>query len=607
MSSPADTTATAAVPSTTPATAAPTANAPASSQSFNSTSLYVGDIAPDVTETNLFEIFNAIGPVASIRVCRDAITRRSLGYAYVNFHNPQDAERALDTVNNQPIKNRPCRIMWSQRDPANRKSGRGNIFIKNLDKSIDHKALFDTFSQFGQILSCKIELDETNQSKGYGYIQFMNQESADKACQKVNGMMLQGKKVFVGPFVPRKDRSQNGTGKKFTNIYINNLQESVTDEELQKMFEGFGTVKSCVIMKDDAGKSKGFGFINYENAEEAGKAVDEMNGKDFNGKSLFVGRAQKKSEREGELRRKFELMKMEHMAKYQGVNLYVKNLDDDMDDSKLLSIFGQFGTITSAKVMYDSKGVSKGFGFICYTSPDEATKAVTEMNGKIVGSKPLYVALAQRKDVRKMQLEQRFNQMNKGMPPRMPGMGGPAALYNGAPVFFGGPGQPPYVFGAGPGMVPRGGRFPPAPGPYQAIPPNYLVVGTAGGRGQPPVKNVGGVNRGGNVGGGRGRGMKQPQNAQPVPVPVAMSQPVAEPVPTGPISVEEQKRMLGERLYPLIYGAQPQLAGKITGMILESSYVEEITGLIESKDALDEKVAEAVKVLKEHSEKAGSA
>lgn len=572
--------------------------------------------------------------MASIRVCRDAVTRRSLGYAYVNYNSALDAsaaERAMETLNYQPLAGRPMRIMMSQRDPASRKSGVGNIFIKNLDKSIDNKALYDTFSAFGNILSCKVAMDAAGESKGYGFVHYEKDESAALAADKVNGMLLEGKKVYVGPFLRRQERP-NESEARYTNIFVKNLDESVSEEEMQEMFGAHGKITSAVLMMDEEGKSRGFGFINFEEPESAASAVEALNNKEINGKELYCGRAQKKSEREAMLRQKFEEMRAERIAKYQGMNLYVKNLADDIDDDLLREEFSKWGTITSAKVMTDSAtGKSKGFGFVCYSSPEEATRAVTELSGKMIHNKPIYVALAQRRDVRKAQLEQQYAQrfaMGAGGPrggPMGPGMfppGGPGA--GGPPMFYGGGGR-----GGGPMgpmnpymMAAAGGRGGMGPGGMMMGPGGGMMMGPGGGRGGrggPPGGRGGVPGRGGPrpemmmmMGpGGRGPagGRGGPGGRGPIPGrggPLAPrdesaantgGQLTAAMLASAP--PETQKQLLGERLFPMIANLQPDLAGKITGMLLEMDN-SELLLLLESPESLDAKVEEAVAVLKQH-------
>ncbi|KAJ9253269.1 hypothetical protein DTO207G8_4276 [Paecilomyces variotii] len=698
----------------------------------HSASLYVGELDPSVTEAMLFELFSSIGQVASIRVCRDAVTRRSLGYAYVNYNNTADGERALEDLNYTLIKGRPCRIMWSQRDPALRKTGQGNVFIKNLDAAIDNKALHDTFAAFGNILSCKVAQDEFGNSKGYGFVHYETAEAANNAIKHVNGMLLNEKKVYVGHHIAKKDRQSKFEEMKanFTNVYVKNLDPETTDEEFRELFSKYGDITSATVSRDqETGKSRGFGFVNFSTHESAQAAVDELNDKEYKSQKLYVGRAQKKHEREEELRKQYEAARVEKASKYQGVNLYVKNLTDDIDDDKLRDLFSPYGTITSARVMRDTLersssdsekenvketketkegeeaekektegeetkaeekqeeskeeekkdkksekgekkalGKSKGFGFVCFSSPDEASKAVTEMNQRMVNGKPLYVALAQRKDVRRSQLEASIQARNTIRQQQAAAAAGMPQPYMQPAVFYG-PGQQGFLpagaagrgglaFAPQPGMVMAGmpggrpGQYPPFPqqggrgiAANQPIPPNFaqgIPMGAPGaipnGLGYPPIAQVQAFGRGA---GGRGQvpiqgippnmanvpGMRGPggpgfQGRGGVPQQIRPGQggrgqnapgPVAgaEVAPSGltlatltAAPPAQQKQMLGEAIYPKIQAQQPELAGKITGMLLEMDNVE-LLSLIDDEAALRAKVDEAITVYDEYMKNKG--
>ncbi|CAL5377401.1 unnamed protein product [Camellia sinensis] len=498
--------------------------------------LYVSDLDTSVTALQLYDFCKNQTEVISVRIERDLTTGQSLGYGYIYYANRENALRALEVLNFTPLNGTPIREMCE--------SGPGNIFIKNLDKAIDRQALHDTFSSFGNILSCRVATDPSGQSKGYGFVQYDSEEAAQKAIETLNGMLLNDKQVYVGPFLQKQEREMALDKVKFTNVFIKNLSESTTEEDLKKIFGDFGAITSAVLMGDADG-----------NSQTVKEAAD----------------------------------------KSQGLNLYFKNLDDSIGDDKLKELFSRFGIITSYKVMRDPSGVSRGSGFVAFSTPEEASRALLEMNGKMIVSKPLYVAHAQRKEDRRAILQAQFCPvvMAPLVAPRMP-MYPPGGPGLGQQIFYG---QAP------PAIIPPRPDF-----GYQ----QQLVPGMRPGGGPIPNFFVPMVQQGQRPGGRRAGGVPGQQGQQPVPLmqqqcfrgggSTASPQDVACLVlleacfpslmiwvaclcmmgeclnqfqlvlwllPLQMLLLLTRGRMLGENLYPLVEQLEPEKAAKVTGMLLE--------------------------------------
>lgn len=547
----------------------------------------------------LYNMFNSVAPVQSCRVCRHAITRQSLGYAYVNFHTPEDAERVLDTMNYCELNGVPCRIMPSQRDPTDRRSGEGNVFIKNLPLDFQSKDLHDLFSMYGDVLSCKVPLTpDRTANRGYGFGQFSDAAHAQKAIEELNGRDVNGSVVVVTKYIRRQDRESK---REWTNLYVKNVPKEFTEEQLTGLFTAFGPVTSTHFATDAEGKFRGFGFVNMENHEDAVKAMEGLNGKMMKHKieiaesespiekekALFVCRAMKKDERERHLRVTYEKKRVENIRMFQGRNVYVRNLDEDMTDEQLRETFASYGEIDRATIKRDKDRRSRNFGFVLFMKPEDAAQAVADcqQSPKMVKGKPLYVALWQPREVRQQAIQSMQTQRMMFQPSMLPNQAQQQQMMM---------------------MQQRG--FPQMGG-FQ--------------RGVPSAARGGKSHRGGGRGGGRGgrggaaarpgRDYPQggfPQQQYPMPQMMQQQQPQVQQqqqpqadlrTTLSQMSKENSRQYIGEQLFTRIHQEHADFAPKITGMLLEGVGMDELINTLENPSELQKRISEALQVLQESS------
>ena len=217
---------------------------------------------------------------------------------------------------------------------------------------------------------------------------------AGRARGGLNFRDVDGKEMLVAPF----DRMLLKQGK--GNLFIKHIGPNTTNKQLHELFSVHGEIFSCKIAQDIRGKSKGYGFVQYRNPDDAVKAISALEGSAHEGRVLSVKMYLPVEKRE-RIDRGF-------------TNLFVKNLPASViTKEELGKLFEAYGVPTSLGFFEHKIGGKSGFyGFVNFASSEIAGRAVTEMNGKEIEGIKLYVAKALNKDQRlrdmlKLQIEMR--------------------------------------------------------------------------------------------------------------------------------------------------------------------------------------------------------
>lgn len=172
------------------------------------------------------------------------------------------------------------------------------IFVGNLSWNVDEDWLKSEFDSYGTVTSTRVITDrDSGRSKGFGYVEFADAESAKAACAKA-GQEIDGRACKVDISTPKPDRQASGTprrnsdfgkrelGEPSNTLFVGNLPFSMSEDSMWDSFSKFGPVASVRLPTDrESGQPKGFGYVEFVKLDDAKKAVEGGSELDFEGRA----------------------------------------------------------------------------------------------------------------------------------------------------------------------------------------------------------------------------------------------------------------------------------------------------------------------------------
>ncbi|NWZ14039.1 NUCL protein, partial [Agelaius phoeniceus] len=334
-------------------------------------SLFVGNLVCtkefEELKTGLREFFGKKNiEVVDVRI---GASRR---FGYVDFSSAEDLDKALQMNGKKlmglEVKLEKAKSKEAMKEDKKERDAR-TLFLKNLPYRITEDDIREVFENAVEV---RIVMNKDGSSKGMAYIEFKTEAEANKALEEKQGTEIEGRAVVID-FTGEKSQQEHQKGESKT-LIVNNLSYAATEETLQEVFKKASSIK---VPQNNQGRPKGYAYVDFATTEDAREAFNSYNNTEIEGRTIRLEFSTQKGNTNARGGGGFS---------QQSKTLFVRGLSEDTTEETLRESFE--GSISARIVTDRDTGSSKGFGFVDFSSAEDAKAAKEAMeDGEIDGNK----------------------------------------------------------------------------------------------------------------------------------------------------------------------------------------------------------------------------
>ncbi|KYN97371.1 putative polyadenylate-binding protein [Plasmodium gaboni] len=275
-------------------------------KNFQTNSIFVYNFPNEWMENDLKKNFMIFGTINNIIIDKDINI-----YAFIQYNDTESSQKAIEVMNGKEINGKllkvtsrkivdECIDMNTNKLDSQQKSQSSNdnkkttLFVFYLPPHWNDQDLFDKFKTFGNLESATVAKKNDKTSKGYGFVVYTDPHSAALAISNMNKVEVYTGKRLKVLLKSNSNETNKRKIKPGCTIFVFYLPNDWSDKDLKRHFSHYGNILGATIKRETNGKSRGYGFINFENQQSAINAVAGMNG--FNAGNKYLKVSIKKGE-----------------------------------------------------------------------------------------------------------------------------------------------------------------------------------------------------------------------------------------------------------------------------------------------------------------------